>query len=320
MKLFLKNIFTFLTLPFLGFVLLFYLDYDREFAWNFIEGDCGGHGNWIYNRIYNNQKPIDVAFIGSSSIIAGINDEIVEDSFQRQTKLDLHFANLGYCRFGRNLGFVVLKDLLKNRKVKYVVLEVRRDEDRSSHPMFPYLSDSESVLRPAVFFNRDLFSDIYLAAVSRIEFLKQNIFYEKKVFKLDDNSFGHAGFANVADPILLEEIRLKRMKNLKRYENKFFRNLNMKYPRFYLDKINELCIEYDAELLFLYTPSFGYIDYLPKELDTYQKYGKVLVPPAAIFENKDHWADEVHINSNGSKLNSYWFVNIFAEYLQDQKD
>ena len=102
----------------LGLVVLFYLNYDKAFAWNFIEGDCGGHGNWVWNRIYNNPKTIDVAFIGSSVIIAGINDQVVEDSFRRQTDLDLNFANLGYCRFGRNLSYAILKELFGQRNVK----------------------------------------------------------------------------------------------------------------------------------------------------------------------------------------------------------
>ena len=319
MKLFLKNIIVFSVLPVLGMVVLFYLNYDKSFAWNFIEGDCGGHGNWVWNRIYNNPKPIDVAFIGSSAIIAGINDQVVEDSFQNQTNLDMHFTSLGYCRFGRNMSYVILKELLEEREVKYIVVEARFDEDRSSHPMFPYLADSEDVLKPPWFLNQSFLPDIYLASIGRVEYWKQQILYEKKSYPNDDNPFGHASSKAIADPNVLEEFRQRRIEKEKHPENAFVRTLNLSYPRSYLEKINQLCEVHDAELLFLYLPAFGAISYPPKELQTYEKYGPVLMPPSDIFENKNHWADEIHINNVGSEANSFWFANEFTSYLEKRK-
>ena len=169
MKRFLKNTILFLALPITGLAFLFLPDYDKAFAWHFIKGDCGGHGARMYDRIYENTKPVDMAFLGSSHIISALNDEQIEDSIQSQG-IDLHFANLGYCRLGRNMTYVLFKELMKKKQTKYVILEVRNDEDRYSHPMFPYLAKSEDIWNPVILFNRDLFSDIYLATTARVEY------------------------------------------------------------------------------------------------------------------------------------------------------
>ena len=143
--------------------------------------------------------------------------------------------------------------------------------------------------------------------------------YEKKTYAIDDNAFGHASSKAIADPNILEEFRQRRIEKENNPENAIARTLNLRYPRSYLEKINQLCELHEVELLFLYIPAYGAISYSPKELQTYEKYGPVLMPPSDIFENKNHWADEIHINNVGSEANSFWFANEFASYLEKGK-
>jgi hypothetical protein len=319
MKLFLKNISLFLLLPLLGLILLFFVDYDREFAWNFIKGDCSDYGRWIYNRIYHNPKSIDVAFIGSSITKSSANDFYAEQAFQKQMQLDWHFANLSFCQYGRNLYYVLLKDLLKERQVKYVVLEIRQDENFSGHPMFPYLADRESLFESPLILNPSYFSDLYLAGVSRVEFWKQNIFYQKKVYEKEVSDYGHAYWGQIVDSTLLDEVRLAEKKLHERQEFPIVRAINLRYPRYYIEKTSQLCKANDVELLFLYTPFYGGIEFLPKELEFYKEYGEVFIPPADVFVNKNHWADKAHLNIHGAKPNSFWFGDVFANYLKSKE-
>jgi len=319
MKLFFKNIITFLALPFLGFVLLFFLEYDRQFAWNFIKGDCSDYGHWIYNRIYNHPKPIDVAFIGSSVTKSSVNDYYAEHWFGKQTALDWHFANLSFCQFGRNMNYIILKDLFKKRTVKYVVLEIRQDENLGSHPMFPYLADNVSMFETPLFLNHKYFSDWYFAGVSRIEYWKQKLFYEKQEYEQTESEYGHAYWDQIVDSTLLETVRLGELKLHERQEIPMIRAINMRYPKYYLEKMSQLCKANNVELLFLYTPFYGGIDFLPKELETYRKYGEVFIPPPDVFVNKSHWADKAHINISGAKPNSFWFADEFVSYLKSKE-
>jgi hypothetical protein len=319
MKLFLKNTFAFLSLPILGLILIFFVDYDREFAWNFIKRDCSDYSHWIYNRIYHNPKPIDVAFIGSSVTKSSVNDFYTEQAFQKQTQLNWHFANLSFCQFGRNLYYVLLKDLLKERRVKYVVLEIRQDENFTGHPLFPYLADTESLCEAPLFLNHKYFSDLYLASVSRIEYWKQNIFYQKKVYETEMSDYGHAYWGQIVDSTLLEKVKLGEIKLHERQEFSIFRAINLRYPRYYIKKISQLCKANGAELLFLYTPFYGGIEFLPKELEFYKKYGEVFIPPPDVFVNKKLWADQTHINIHGAKPNSFWFADVFVDYIKSKE-
>ena len=83
-----------------------------------------------------------------------------------------------------------------------------------------------------------------------------------------------------------------------------------------LNKIARLCRQHQVKLLFLYTPSFAYFDFPPKELETYQKYGAVWLPPASIFNNKNYWVDDVHLNEAGGKACSEWFAKKFEKIIQ----
>lgn len=316
MKLFLKNILIFLSLPFLGWVLLFTMDYDREFAWNFIKGDCSDYGHWIYNRIYHHPKPIDVAFIGSSVTKSSVNDYFVEHWVQKQTGLDWHFANLSFCQYGRNLNYVILKDLLKKRTVKYVVLEVRQDENFGGHPMFPYLADTESMKGSPVFLNHAYFSDWYYAGVSRVEYWKQTLFYTKLAYEYTEAEYGHAYWSQVVDSTLLEKVKQGELELHKRQEFPIVRAINMQFPKYYIEKMSQLCKANEVELLFLYTPFYGGIEFMPKELKFYQKFGEVFIPPPDVFINKNNWADKTHINIHGAKPNSFWFADEFISYLK----
>ena len=185
--------------------------------------------------------------------------------------------------------------------------------------MFPYLADSEDVLKPSLFVNQAVFSDFYIASVSRIEYWKRQLLYDKKVYPNDENPFGHASSKAIADPNVLKEFYQKLSKKEPKTPNAFERTINLSYPRSYLEKISNLCKANNVELLFLYLPSFGAIEFQPKEMETYKKYGSILIPPATIFNDKNHWSDKSHINEAGGRLNSFWFANEFATYLKKRK-
>ena len=77
MKRFIKNILI-LIIPFLvGVLLIFKAPYSKEFAYSFRKNvDC--NTSWIYYRLFQNNKPIDVAFMGTSHTGCGINDSLIE--------------------------------------------------------------------------------------------------------------------------------------------------------------------------------------------------------------------------------------------------
>lgn len=292
-------------LPILGSIaLLFILPLDKAFAYHYIQQDCAGHGAWIYHRIFKNPKPVDIAFIGSSRTIHSVMDKVLEEKLGNGS---VQVATLGYCRLGRNMSYLLLKDLLKHKQPEVLVLEVREDEDHFSHPMFPYLAETKDVLFPTLLYNRDILSDLYLNLETRFEYQKQWLLGQiPATYPPNNRLYGYGPSDLQANTALLEIKKQQRHLRAERKLKAKGRNFHMRFPRSYLKKIHQLAAKNDIELYFLYLPEYGWPLDTPFELQTYQQYGQVLLPPEEIFLTPTHWMDDGHLNDRGALELSRW--------------
>lgn len=309
MKQFLKNLLLFSSPFLLVIAYLFSNSSDRSFAYHYIEKDCGGHGKWVYNRIFKNPKPVDIAFIGSSRTIHGIMDWHLENQLTQINNDSLHLLNLGYCRLGRNMDYLLLKELLKTKQPKIVILEVREDGSRYSHPIFPYLAESQDVLWPVAFFNRDIFKDAYLALETRFEYQKKKLL--KQLPSVNEQAFSSYGYGmsqNIADTVLLQQKKSIRIQRAKKAVKGIARSLHMQYSRKYLAKIATLAKHKNIQLFFLYLPEYGTPIQKPLEFSIYKHYGTVWIPPHSILTNSKNWMDDGHLNDFGAKELSNWLL------------
>lgn len=126
MKKFIKHIIAF-SIPFvLGIIVLFVLPVDKKFSYQFVKGECNNTASWIYYRVFENEKSIDIAFSGASHFGCGIMDELIEKEVNVNSAKKLNVANLGYCRGGRDIQFVILKTSLSTKNQKYFLLKLRK--------------------------------------------------------------------------------------------------------------------------------------------------------------------------------------------------
>lgn len=300
MKRLLKNIILF-CIPVLAMLIV--LPVDKRSKYQGLEDDCFNHGIWVYDRIFSNEKPIDIAFLGSSRTINGIDDELITSQLK-----GISAVNLGYCRLGRNLTYVLLKEISQEKDLKTVVVEVREKEDRYSHPIFPHLAWSQDVVLPNPFFNRDMFSDMWTHFAYKIE-VSQDVFYKQETaFPISEEAFGFTPHTETASTEYLDEVLQKKSiqkKQLSQTEQDFHNN----FSRVYLRKISNFCDQNDIELYFLFMPGYGTPQELPGQYETYQKYGKVLIPPRKIFTKQSYWFDENHLNEAGARDLSLWIAD-----------
>jgi len=269
-----------------------------------LKEDCFYHAIWLHDRIFLNRKPVDVAFLGSSHTINGIDDALIEHSLD---SLKLSVVNLGYCRYGENLYYVLMKELLKMKKPRIIFLEIREDEDRYSHPVFPYLAEPADVWMAWPWFNRDLVSDDAVSVRYRIQMIRQHFLATDTVFPPRKEDFGFASPADTVSPFVLDEVRMKR-KDRKWTLNAFERDFYMAFPRAYIRKIARLCESQHVKLVFLYLPEYASGLWEPLEAGTYRQYGSILIPPREIFETKQYWGDDSHLNQAGARQLSDWIA------------
>jgi hypothetical protein len=298
-----KRVFFNILLFLLPLVVLIYLfPFERRQRYIQLKEDCSWHGIWFYDRIHHNDTPVDVAFFGSSHTINGIMDEYIENQLKVSS---VHVVNFGYCRYGVNIYPVLLKEVLRSKKPKILFLEVREDENRYSHPVFPYIADASDIFLATPFFNRDLVRDYFNSFLYRLRLLKVQYFKKDSIVPFRTGDFGFMGSKDTASEAFLEKVKLEHMKP-KGKPGHLERNFYMTYPRIYLKKLSKLCIENNIRLRFLYIPEYGSRVKEPLEMMTYRKYGDVLIPPREIFEDRDNWGDENHLNRAGAEKLSKW--------------
>jgi hypothetical protein len=287
----------------LPLVLLIYLvPVDRRQRFVQLKEDCSWHGIWLFDRIHHNKASLDVVFFGSSHTINGIMDDSIEKGLN---PLPAHVVNFGYCRYGMNIYYVLLKEILRVKKPKLLFLEVREDENRYSHPVFPYIADPGDIFLATPFFNRDLLQDYFNSFLFRFQLLKTTYVIKDKPVPYQIGDFGYMGSTDTASGSFMAKVKADHQKPRYRLDA-LARYFYMTYPRIYLKKIWELCAENNIRLGFLYIPEYGSTLKEPMEMMTYRKYGEVLIPPHEIFEDPDNWFDENHLNRAGASKLSAW--------------
>ena len=65
------------------------------------------------------------------------------------------FLNLACCRLGRDMDYLLLKEVIKNKNPSHIILEVREGESKFSHPVSPYIRSSTSQLSAYLLFNKN---------------------------------------------------------------------------------------------------------------------------------------------------------------------
>lgn len=301
MKKFVLHMFLFLLPVMAGWIIVVSKPLDKKRAYHYLTDDCEGRGAWMYRRIYESKEPVDIAFLGSSHTINGINDtlinQILGNSGSTQTA-----CNLGYCRLGRDLTYVLMKHLIDQKKTKTFIIEVQTDEASHSHPVFPFLAESKDVLNPKTIFNKDYPNNVYSNSVAQWIHLRQNWMMEPypNKYALSGN-FGFTTNTFEADTNMLNQKKEKRFSD-KNKSHTWTRRINTPFPRTWLKEVGELAKANGCTIYFLYLPPYGSPEPWPIEVDTYKQYGITWGLPDSLLSNKKNWYDGDHMNLRGANI------------------
>jgi hypothetical protein len=304
MKAILLKIALFFGLILIPVVAMFFAPYPQEFAYHFIKDDCYNHGAWIYDRIAQNPTPIDVAFIGSSHTIHAWQDNKMEEILGGEFRI----ANLGYCRYGRDLEYLQLRMLLEHKSPRLIVIEVHEDEEKKAHEIFPYLANTRDLILTPTFINRDYFANLFHGTTARLEYFKSRYIFRKNYPESSSELYGYGESNRVVTEIELNENRLAWRKRLDRKQIQSIEEMQLKYPFAYLNKMIDLMNEKNIPFLFVYLPESGSKLKNPKCALQYQNFAPLLIPPDSIFEDPTNWMDASHLNDKGSGLISSWMA------------
>lgn len=102
-----------------------------------------GLGDYTFMReeIFDASGPIDVLFLGTSSVWAGINPGVVREALGRRLRHEPTVLNFGADFYGHESAYFLLRDTLERRRVRLVVLGVPSSGTFAPHVVTPYLVD-----------------------------------------------------------------------------------------------------------------------------------------------------------------------------------
>ena len=81
-----------------------------------------GPFNWIDWQVHHRTNDVDVAFLGSSRLFAGVNAAIVKEQLSAQLGRPAEVFTLGWHVAGYDALYAVARDLLAHRKVRMLVI------------------------------------------------------------------------------------------------------------------------------------------------------------------------------------------------------
>jgi hypothetical protein len=303
------------TLPILiGVVMLFMIPVDKKFSYNFVKGECDNKASWIYRRIFEDERPIDIAFTGASQTSCAIMDQWIENELTSQSTEKIEVANLGYCRRGRDIQYVMLKELFRHKQPSVLVIEVAEDEPKKSHPVFPYLAENGDLFGSFVMFNQRYFKNIVNGAAVRFEQLKEFVFKNDHKTEIIKNGFGYLPSTQLASTQDFVENSMNWQERNSKIKPRMLREAGLNFSKHYVKKIVQLAQNHNCHVVFLYLPESGSEIKKPLLIDFYKKFGELIILPESIISDHANWKDATHFNNSGAKKTSAFIVKEFANF------
>lgn len=310
-------------LPFLG-ILIWVLaaPYTKEYAYTAIQKDCRS-GKWMYQRLFENEKPIDVAFMGTSKTMCGVNDFLLQERLEKEKGIQLEIANLGVCRTGENLHYLIVRDLIEQKRPQILFYEISAHIATNSHFHFPNVAETRDVLTATAWYNDDYFSDILKLTWARVRYQREQLLGIQRSYEEILDNPNHS-FMVVENDIVAPTEDMEKAK-AKRTERKtttlptgipglIFR-ASTNFPNQYLRRVAELCQANGTQLLFLYLPAYGVPGKEPRNRDFYLELAPILYPPDSIFRNPNLHFDPSHLNQKGAARFTDWLMEAISAHI-----
>jgi hypothetical protein len=256
----------------------------------------------LYNRLDNDPRPIDVAFIGSSHTVEGVDDGAIERNLA-QRGVAAHVANLGMYVIGRDLQLMLVKELLARKRPKLIVVEVDDHETPTGHPYLPYVARVSDLVACGISSNLPQMFLLFLRQQFR-GFLDAVLPGAPPPAPLPRLTYGYQpvdGIWSGADYGVVSQ-----GDRLEKWVGPWARAAMYRAISHFGDsavrQIVALAHADGAEVMFLYLPEFRYAARPdPAVIGQYAQLGPVTIMPRDVAADRGDWVDHAHLNEVGGQ-------------------
>lgn len=305
---------------------------DKYYRYQEYHSGTTRKADWIYERLNFDESPIDVALLGSSRTGAGLSAPDIETYFCKATGRKISVANLSIPETGRNMHYVLAKELFATKSPTLVVLELNERETRRPHNDFIYLADAEDVLSAPLWINLNYFSDL-LRLPGRQATLFWSSLTKRPALRQEFDDKAYAGrhldrtrTLELLDgriinrQITLPKEKLDAMHDM-RIATSFdhvsvptpIKTLEHRISRHYVRKIDALAQTRNAKLTFALLPAYRRPNLEEDVLGELGVEGEIALLGDDLANNPAYWQDAIHLNTSGALLASERFALALAK-------
>ncbi|MBV9812812.1 MAG: hypothetical protein JO326_08670, partial [Acetobacteraceae bacterium] len=279
-------------------------------------------GRWIYERLHFDPTPVDVAFVGSSHTLIGVDSATVERVAAGDGPPTLHVANLALPHYGRDVDDLLTDMLLATKHPRLLVVEADYIEYRAPHPAFPLIADARDLWDAPVLVNWGLLDDIVFMGRRRFGETLASLLGEQPRFdpgqyrgthwsdsyRPNGRNYGQGPVRTTHEDATLlarESVADIRDQQQKQASDARHFGLETRYHEIYLRRLIAAAHAAGTRVVFLYLPIFG-APPRPIEADALERMAEIWTPPAAITHDPTLWGDIGHLNYAGAEQLSTW--------------
>jgi hypothetical protein len=276
----------------------------------------------VYARIARDPRPIDVAFIGTSHTMNGIDDRGIEETLAT-AGVRANVANLGVILTGRDLHLFLTKKLLASKAPQLIVLEINEHEPPFGHPLMPYVASASDMFCCRFWVDLN-FPKMYLL------FLKEQLYGSLSMIwpsAPPSTSVPHL-WEYGWDPVdrTWDAGAPKNPSLGDRLENLVGSvpraaayDLTSSFGNQTVRQIVDLAHSNHVKIVFLYLPAYIYAAHpSPENIRFFNELGPVLLPPPNVVANRLDWWDFAHLNRNGALKLVPDLSAAIADYLSNR--
>ena len=284
---------------------------------------------WIYERLHFDPSPIDIAFLGTSHTVFGINSEVVERTCRNAGGKNCATVNFGLQHLGRDLHWILAREALETCAPRMLIIEVQESEPRAMHPAFPFLANPGDIVAAPILINTSYFDALVRLPLRQMtgfanarapKLLGVRTQFDSKLYRGAhwDDTYSEQG--SIEHPIVqpvprIEVHTVAELEEQRRHLQARERRL-LKLPAqlgwieyranlLYLKKIILLARNKGVPVRFLYMPTFHGAP-SPDSDAFYQGLAPVWRMPRQILDRPDLWLDVGHLNTKGADAFSKW--------------
>ena len=285
---------------------------------------------WIYERLHFDPAPIDVAFLGASRTASGV------DTAQVAAALACRGAPATLLNFaiplnGRNLDWVLTRQLFETKTPKLIVIGVIEQPGRYGHEVYKYVASRSEMAAPSPLSNVNYPRDLIYLPYRQLKLSAARLF--PKQFGLNANFTGEGLRSRATEPgylrgpdgrwrqiygqnplaVLYSGVARSKRITTKPVFPKSLAWLEFGPEYYYISEIAALAKVRGARIAFLFIPQFK-SDGNIQAAAFYRTYG-TLLDASFLSADPSNYSSFGHLNEAGSARLSAWLATAIVPLL-----